>query len=107
MFRLAFKAASMINWSKLGIRVMYCPVCMSRRPIIRLEENEISVRCLMCRASAITMSLVTVLRRVVPDLETKVVYELSSRGALFQYLVLQSALTYAHPLKCLNMYQTI
>lgn len=87
MLRSWVKAATMINWRKLAIRVTYCPVCASKRPTIRLDTNEISVRCLTCRASAVTMSLVAVLRRVVQDLKTKEVYELSSRGALFNYLV--------------------
>lgn len=86
----------MVNWRKLAIRIIYCPVCASRRLAIRLDTNEISVRCLTCRASAVTISLVAVLRRVAPNLETKQVYELSSRGALFNYLVRNSGkLTYS------------
>ena len=81
---------SIMDWRKIAVRIMYCPVCAAKRPMIRLNTNEISVRCLKCRASAITMSLVTVLRRIVPDLETKEVYELSSRGALYNYLVRNS-----------------
>lgn len=86
MVNSLFKVTSTVNWRKLRVRVIYCPVCMTRRPVIRLDENETSVRCLICRSSAITMSLVSVLRNIVMDLETMVVYELSSRGALFHYL---------------------
>lgn len=86
MFTSYLNALSMMNWRKIAVRIAYCPVCASKRPMIRLNTNEISVRCSGCRASAITMSLVAVLRRVVPDLETREVYELSSRGALFRFL---------------------
>jgi len=90
MLKSFLKALSLMDWRKIAIRMMHCPVCASRQPMIRLNTNEISVRCLRCRASAITMSLVIVLHRIVPDLETKEVYELSSRGALFNYLARNS-----------------
>lgn len=86
MFNSWLKTASMVNWKKLALRFSYCPVCAARRPMIRIDENDISVRCLVCRASAITMSLVAVLGCMIPNIENKVVYELSSRGALFRYL---------------------
>ena len=90
MLKSFIKASRIMDWRKIAIRITYCPVCAAKRPMIRLNTNEISVRCLGCRASAITMSLVTVLRHIVPDLETKEVYELSSRGALFNYLMMNS-----------------
>ena len=90
MIKSFFKALSLTDWRKIAIRYMFCPVCASKRPMIRLNTNEISVRCLSCRASAITMSLVTVLRRIVPDLGNKEVYELSSRGALYNFLTRNS-----------------
>lgn len=64
----------------------YCPVCAAKRIIIRLHHNEIAVRCLTCRATAVTMSLIAVIRQLVPDLSTKEVYELSSRGPLVTFL---------------------
>ncbi len=75
-----------INWPKLRLQAMHCPVCASIRPIVKLNDNEIMVRCLYCRSSAVTMSIVAVLRHIVPDLEKKIIYELSARGALFRYL---------------------
>lgn len=64
----------------------YCPVCSTKRIIVRLHHSEIAVRCMTCRATAVTMSLVSVLRRQVPALSTKEVYELSSRGPLVTFL---------------------
>jgi SAM-dependent methyltransferase len=40
----------------------------------------------MCGASTITMSMISVLKKRVPDLKEKSVYELSSRGPLFKFL---------------------
>jgi SAM-dependent methyltransferase len=44
------------------------------------------VRCLRCRATPVTLSLIEVLRSLVPDLSGRAVFELSSRGALVRYL---------------------
>jgi len=54
--------------------------------MIRLNNNEIAVRCLKCGSSVVTMSLVAVLKQLVPDLNDKSVYELSSRGPLIEFL---------------------
>lgn len=78
--------SGIVDWAKVGVRIGYCPVCGCRRPIVKLNDDEIAVRCLYCRASTVTMSMVDVLRRAVPDLRSKSVYELSARGPLFQYL---------------------
>lgn len=54
--------------------------------MVKFNENEISLRCLVCRSSSITLSLVSVLNETVPDLNSKRCYELSSRGPLVEYL---------------------
>ena len=64
----------------------YCPVCNTKRIIVRLHHNEIAIRCMICRATAVTMSLVSVLHRQIPALSAKEVYELSSRGPLVTFL---------------------
>lgn len=76
----------MVNWRHLRIMITYCPLCSCRRLVIRLDSNEIAVRCFVCRASAVTMSIVSVLRKVAPEIGSLDVYELSSRGPLFHYL---------------------
>ena len=75
-----------VNWRKFAWRMAFCPICARRRLLVRLDANEIAVRCSTCRAGAITLSLVSVLNRIVPDLEARKVYELSGRGPLFRYL---------------------
>lgn len=77
---------SSIKWHEFGLTYAYCPVCDRNRIIVRLHHNEIAVRCLTCRATSVTMSFVSVLRKISPDLDQKEVYELSSRGPLFRYL---------------------
>ena len=80
------RAARAIKWREFATTYSYCPVCAAKRIIVRLHHNEIAVRCLTCRATAVTMSLIAVLRQLVPDLATKEVYELSSRGPLVAFL---------------------
>ena len=76
----------LINWRELRTGIAFCPLCGRRRVVIKLDTNEMAVRCLSCRASAATMSIVSVFRRVAPDISLMEVYEMSSRGPLFRYL---------------------
>ena len=80
------RAISSVKWQEFAMTYSYCPICATKRIIVRLHHNEIAVRCLTCRATAVTMSLVAVLRQLVPDLSTKEIYELSSRGPLVAFL---------------------
>jgi SAM-dependent methyltransferase len=80
------RAINSIKWRELAFTYSYCPVCSAKRIIVRLRQNEIAIRCLTCRATVVTMSLVAVLRQLVPDLPSKEVYELSSRGPLVNFL---------------------
>ena len=75
-----------INLKDFRAALGYCPVCMAKTPLIKLKNSEMSIRCLCCRSSAVTMSLVSVLHSIVKDLRTKDVYEMSSRGPLCKYL---------------------
>jgi len=77
--------AGMVSWRELRVAVAYCPVCGCRRPLVKLAANEMAVRCVSCRASAVTMSVVSVLNKVAPKIGTLDVYELSTRGPLFHY----------------------
>lgn len=64
--------------------------------MVKLDDQSVAVRCVRCRASAVTLSLVSVLRDIVPDLGSMHVYELSARGPLFVYLRARArALTYS------------
>lgn len=79
-------AMKAINWRKFRVWPFYCPVCSHGSIIVRLDASPIGIRCLRCLATGVHMSIVEVITEVVSDLESKHVYELSSRGALFDYL---------------------
>lgn len=85
MLREIGTAAGLLNWRKLGVRVGDCPLC-GRTGFIKLDDYEMAVRCLRCRSSAATLSFVSVLKGVLPDLSGRHVCELSSRGPLVGYL---------------------
>jgi SAM-dependent methyltransferase len=53
---------------------------------VRLDENEIAIRCIKCGATPIAMSLASALLAHVPDLRMATVYELSGRGPLYRFL---------------------
>lgn len=76
---------------RLGARWAFCPVCEGHRPLVRLGEDEILVRCLACRASAIAMSMAAVLRQTEVALSAARVLELSCRGAFHGYLARRAA----------------
>lgn len=78
--------ARLINWRELGITIAFCPLCGCSRVMIKLDANEMAIRCLSCRASAVTMSIVSVLCRLAPEIGGNEVYEMSSRGPLYHYL---------------------
>ena len=78
-------ALSIIDSGALAIRIFSCPLCGSRL-LVRLRHSEIGVRCLRCAASAITLSMVSVLQSELPGFRKERVYELSARGPLFEYL---------------------
>lgn len=78
-------AASLVEWKALRARPGYCPLC-GPSLILRISASAIGVRCLRCAASAITMSLVSVLKNEVGSFGDRHVYELSSRGPLVAWL---------------------
>ena len=78
-------ATKLTDWAKISVKVVHCPIC-GPTFLIKLNDNEIAIRCLRCGASIITMSLVKILKDLVPDIHTKCCYELSSRGPLFTFL---------------------
>jgi SAM-dependent methyltransferase len=86
------------SWSRRlgrGIRVLRvsrarakpfrCPLC-GPSVLVRLDENEVAIRCLRCGATPIAMSLVSALLALVPDLRMATVFELSGRGPLYRFL---------------------
>lgn len=79
------RAFELIVPSQLRIAREACPPCGGGWQV-RLAINEMAVRCLRCGASAVTQSLVEVLGRTVPALDSLDVYELSGAGPLVSYL---------------------
>jgi SAM-dependent methyltransferase len=77
---------STINYKELALGQHFCSLCNTKKTILKLHNSQTAVRCLTCRATAVTMSFVTVLRKIEPDLLDKDIYELSARGPLVQYL---------------------
>jgi SAM-dependent methyltransferase len=67
------------------VKIGRCPIC-GFSVLIKLNNNEISVHCIHCNASAVIVSLILVLNLLVPDLQDKHVYEMSSRGPLWRFL---------------------
>jgi len=78
-------AWGLLRVGQLGARFSACPVC-GPTLLVRLARDPISVRCTRCRASGIHMSIVQVIQGLYPDLSALAVYEMSSRGPLFEYL---------------------
>jgi SAM-dependent methyltransferase len=68
-----------------AIRLSSCPAC-GPTLLVRYQAGEMGVRCLRCRATPVTLSLIEVLRGLHPDLPGLRVFELSSRGALVRFL---------------------
>jgi len=78
-------ALSLLEPRALGMRPSSCPIC-GPSLLVRLAALPIGVRCVRCAASAITLSLVAVLRSARPAFRSEAVYELSARGPLYRYL---------------------
>lgn len=83
-YRLRY-SLSILEPGALALGLFKCPLC-SARALIRLSRAEIGVRCLGCGASAITLSMVSALISERPGFRNEKLYELSSRGPLFQFL---------------------
>lgn len=75
-----------LNLSRVRFSASFCPLCYKKSIFVRLTDNEIGVRCLSCKATAVTLSLVDVLLSIFPTLKSQSAYELSCRGSLFRFL---------------------
>ena len=78
-------ALAILQPSALALRPFRCPLC-GPGLLIRLSRDGFGVRCVRCGASVVTLSLAAVLRSVRSDFRLRRVYELSARGALFEFL---------------------
>jgi SAM-dependent methyltransferase len=64
----------------------FCPVCLGKRPFVRLSNNEIAIRCCGCRSSVVTLAIASTITSECPELTNLQVYELSARGPLLGFL---------------------
>jgi SAM-dependent methyltransferase len=62
-----------------------CPVC-GPSAFVKYGDNETKVRCLICRATPISLSLVRVLLDRVDNIADMDIYEASSRGVVVRFL---------------------
>lgn len=85
MLRKIHTAKKLVSWRAIRIRFGECPLC-GKTVFVKIDNNELAIRCCRCGGSVVTMSIVCVLKRIVPDLSNKSVYELSSRGPLIDFL---------------------
>lgn len=78
-------ALALIRPREFAISVGRCPFC-GPTIIVRLRNDEIGVRCIRCRASAVHLSIGWALKQLASDLRSADVCELSARGAFVNYL---------------------
>jgi SAM-dependent methyltransferase len=79
------RVIDLTEWRELRLSKQSCPLCQFPY-LVKLGSSAHAIRCMHCGANPTVMSLVKVLLSCVPDLATKSVYELSSRGPLFRFL---------------------
>ncbi len=63
-----------------------CIVCGHRRVFVKLSTTEWGIKCLRCRANVVAVSLVAVVKDLLPDWREKSFYELSARGTVVEFL---------------------
>ena len=88
MIELARKArrmAALLRLKDFSAKFANCPIC-GPTLLVKLADAVFCVRCVRCGSSIIHMSIVRVVQRLYPDLSGLTVYEMSSRGPLFNYL---------------------
>lgn len=74
-----------IQLTKFRIRLEACQCCQ-KHLLIRLNEDEMGVRCGFCGASSVSQSLARVFNKQIKQTDSLAVYELSSRGAFVKML---------------------
>ena len=79
------KALRMLDVGALRVGRWACPVCGNGFHV-RLNDSDVGVRCIRCGASAITQSIIGVIKAEAPDLSATDAYELSYRGVMVHWL---------------------
>ena len=79
------KAVAIIDFRFLKFKFARCPL-HGHSLFARLDDSMLGVRCVLCGAAPIATSMANVLISQDPDFKKKKVYELSARGAFFEFL---------------------
>ena len=79
------KVFSVIRITQVAFRYRRCPL-HERSVFVKLDNSMLGVRCCVCGAAPIATSIAIVLQDKVPDFKNQQHYELSSRGAFFEFL---------------------
>ena len=89
MFRKGFvklkKAIDILDFRYLKFKISKCPL-HGNSVFVRLNNTMLGVRCVVCGAAPIATSIANVLIKHEPDFKQKNIYELSARGAFFEFL---------------------
>lgn len=78
-------SAIRIQPHRFGLRPFRCPGC-GPSLLLRLGDDEMLTRCMRCRGTPVHLSLVAALGTHVDDLPSRSAYELSTTGALLDFL---------------------
>lgn len=79
------RALARLDPRSLACRAFACPAC-GPSLLVRLAREETAVRCLRCRASAVSLSLIASIRRFGLVRPGRMVHETSVRGPLHVFL---------------------
>lgn len=79
------KAVDILDFRFLKFKLSKCPL-HGNSLFVRLNDTMLGVRCVVCGAAPIATSIANVLMSHVPDYRQKKMYELSSRGAFFEFI---------------------
>lgn len=79
------KAISILDFRYLKFKISKCPL-HGNSVFVRLNDSMLGVRCAVCGAAPIATSIANVLIKYEPDFKKKKLYELSTRGAFFEFL---------------------
>jgi len=79
------KAIDILDFRYLKFKVSKCAL-HGHSVFVRLNNTMLGVRCVVCGAAPIATSIANVLIKYVPDYKSKKIYELSARGAFYEFL---------------------
>lgn len=81
------KALLKFNIRQLRLKFFFCPVCLKKRILIKINSSKGGIRCTWCLAGIATISICEVINKIITKSQINSVYELSSRGPLVKYLL--------------------